>query len=215
MDPLICDTPPINLSEVNVEENYEEYSRKPEGNTLGIVGFVLSIICVTAVIGLPLSIIALRRRPRGLAIAGVVLGAIFLLLQIGAVFLVLTFIEDQKWESVSNWIDYNKSNSQIVTAATEYELKNGRYPAKLSDLELGTDVTNDPWGNSYRLSYVKHPFDDSVLPYLQSAGKDGIWDNEDDPTKSGKSQLIDIEEFNEKRTHRSKDVVPEVENEKK
>ena len=54
----------------------------PPSNGLGVAGFVLSLLgflgtCgLLSPIGLILSLIALRKQPRGLAIAGVIIGAV-------------------------------------------------------------------------------------------------------------------------------------------
>lgn len=59
-----------------------DYAPQPESNGLGIAGFVVSLCgliltcgCASP-IGLVLSLVALRKEPRGLAIAGTVIGAI-------------------------------------------------------------------------------------------------------------------------------------------
>jgi hypothetical protein len=56
------------------------YPPKVEENTLGLIGFILSLaglfLCVAAPIGLILSLMGLRRDPKGFALAGTIIGGI-------------------------------------------------------------------------------------------------------------------------------------------
>jgi len=61
-----------------------QYYQPPQENTLGLLGFVTSLIglffCMAAPIGLILSLMALRQQPKGFAIAGTIIGGITTLL---------------------------------------------------------------------------------------------------------------------------------------
>src|SRR6186713_2362470 len=62
---------------------------KPQENTLGIVGFIVSLfgffVCIAALVGLVLSLMGLRREPKGFAIAGTVIGGLGTLMWLGVV----------------------------------------------------------------------------------------------------------------------------------
>lgn len=187
-----------------MEENFEEYNRKNDGNTLGIIGFILSLIVCTAIIGLPLSLLALKKRPRGLAIAGVVLGTIFLTAQIGGVYLAVTSIEETNWETVGNFWEGQMESAQIAAASQQYFDKNDKYATKISDLPLAEDIKIDPWGHKYRLVYTISR-NGGYSPLIQTPGRDGIWDNDDDPKAMTRSTIIDPETVNEPREDEPKD----------
>jgi hypothetical protein len=57
-----------------------QYYQSPQENTLGLVGFIASLVglffCVAAPIGLILSLMGLRQQPKGFAIAGAIIGGI-------------------------------------------------------------------------------------------------------------------------------------------
>ena len=179
-----------------MEENFEDYRRNSGSNGLGIAGFILSLIFCTAIIGLPISIFALKRQPRGLAIAGTVLGAIFVLIQGAVIFMMVQSVRESGWESLENAWEGHRDSTQVVVACQQYFEQNGKYAAELSDLNLAEDVITDPWGHKYRLKYMKSPFDNSYLPLVLSPGRDGVFDNDDDPTKLPESSVFDADELN-------------------
>ena len=122
---------------------YEE----PAGNRLAIVGFVLALLGPLALIGVIVSAVAARRRPRGLAIAGIIVGIVMLLITaVCGGFGIYMFSFYQKAvpivEEISN--DYQ----QIQASIESYKLaNNGSLPADLSVLGLTQDALEDPFGN--------------------------------------------------------------------
>ncbi len=172
-----------------MEDSYENYKRSTGGNTLGIVGFILSLLCITAVIGLPLSLIALRRQPRGLAIAGTVIGLIFLGLQVVGGVSFYNKMSESNFGSFANFLEYTTDLSKVASAAEKYKEENGAYPDSLADLVLDDDAKTDPWGNSYRLEQIVGVGGNQIV--LRTAGEDGLWDTEDDPMPNSKPKEID------------------------
>ncbi len=145
---------------------YDDMSQEqpaPKSNVLGIVGFVLSILCLTAPLGLLLSLIALRRPPRGMAIAGTIVGVIFsAILIIGAWFVSLT-------------IPYAVSGGKMIGVMQEAQGQSPP-PADLSGLNIPVELQTDQWGNAFR--YELSP--DGSTFTLTTAGPDGQFDTADD-----------------------------------
>ncbi|HED53909.1 MAG TPA: hypothetical protein ENJ00_06875 [Phycisphaerales bacterium] len=160
-------------------------------NTLGIVGFILSLLgfvgtCgLLSPIGLILSIIALRREPKGFAIAGLILGilgtivfalamlifGVFALAFVGLLAAGITL-------SVPNLTTYSEI-IQIEAAVEQYAKNNGgALPDSLttaigSNTELATDYWDQP--------YVYESLDSGQFR-ITSLGADGIAGTEDDIT---------------------------------
>ncbi|MBT8486224.1 MAG: hypothetical protein HKO59_16120 [Phycisphaerales bacterium] len=163
-------------------------------NGLGIAGFICSMVGLLVTggllcpVGLIISLIACGRRPRGFAIAGVVVGflgtcgwvlifvfagaAILAALGIAAVAVVLT--EAETVEITSDMVN-------IAIAVKGYEQENDFLPASLDDLTLKSATRLDPWGNRYEY----HLTDEPPGYELVSAGEDGRFGSTDDVALSG------------------------------
>jgi hypothetical protein len=170
----------------------------PERNGLGVAGFVCSLVgLVTAgilcPIGLLLSLVALGRRPRGFAIAGVILGLVgscgglivaavivSLVLAGGAAVALAVLISDpQRLEISTDMVT-------IAAAVQQYKQQNRVLPASLDDLKLENSVRTDPWGHPYEY----HFSDATELGFdLISAGKDGQFGTDDDASLSTLDRL--------------------------
>lgn len=162
---------------------------RAESNGLGLAGFICSLVglCsggVLSPIGLILSLVALKDRPRGFAIAGVVLGAlgscgilltvilffvapIALLGAIGAAGAAGIFPQlDARWEMA-------QINSEVIA----YRDRTGALPLKLDDLHINkTDLESDPWGHPY--VYTLGP--NGMTYEIMSLGPDGQQGTPDD-----------------------------------
>lgn len=161
--------------EYGYEGSYEQPmpgEGRPQSNVLGIVGFILSF-CVSP-IGLILSLIALRKPPRGLAIGGVVVGVLGTV-----VWAVLIASMAAGWKYIKAGIEGVTDYQQINAAMTSYHQNNGSYASSLDDLSgLTSDEKIDAWGTAYRLE-VKP---DGSGWDLISAGMDGKFGTSDDIT---------------------------------
>lgn len=142
-------------------------------NGLGIAGLVVSILGILTCglispLGLLLSLIAMLKRPRGLAIAGTVVG----LVGTGILFLVggsivAGFMFAGKAIETAAKIEQAK---QIIAA---YHTENGSYPDGIEGNKL-IDGINDDWGNALR-------YDGDEQSYtIRSASFDGKMDTPDD-----------------------------------
>jgi len=62
---------------------------RPQENTLGLIGFIVSLagffVCIAAPVGLMLSVMGLRREPKGFAVAGTIIGTLAMLMWLGVV----------------------------------------------------------------------------------------------------------------------------------
>ena len=146
-----------------------QYSYAPaprETNGLGIAGFVCSLVGLLATggllcpVGLILSLIAIGRRPRGFAVAGLILGLvgscgwIIAFFVFGAVLLAMmatalglavavALTEPEKMEITGDM-------ANMAVAIALYEEENKYLPADLETLGLRPTVLRDPWGTPYQ-----------------------------------------------------------------
>jgi len=166
-----------------------------ESNSLGIGGFVCALIGLVlgpltgglgaflCLIGLVLSLIALGRRPRSFAIAGVILGllgscagiAIVLVAGMGllAMFGLVAFALLMESDRIQLTLDM----VNITAVVQRYEEENRRLPESLDGLEVSESMLLDPWGMEYRYQLIPEfemGFD------LVSAGPDHQFDTDDD-----------------------------------
>jgi len=158
-------------------------------NTLGLAGFVTSLVGVTFTggllcpVGLILSLFALRRQPRGFAVAGTVLGffgscwgclaatiALPVLGVIGSAIALLLTGGVPAFETLDHMM-------QVKFAISVYENKNGAPPNTLADLQLPQDIIEDGWGTPLQYQLTNTP---PVWNWtLQSAGSDQTLDASD------------------------------------
>jgi hypothetical protein len=162
------------------------------GNALGLAGFITSLVGVVLTggflcpVGLVLSLIALRREPRGFAIAGVVIGllgscggclalVIGLPLLAGAVVMLgaFGFVVGGGLPALHT-IDHML---QVRAAIESFEKTNGRLPASLSEITMPRDMLEDGWGTP--LQYSTSIKGQRATWSLQSAGPDRQLDADD------------------------------------
>ncbi|MFO0832103.1 MAG: type II secretion system protein GspG [Phycisphaerales bacterium] len=155
------------------------------GNALGIIGFVFSLLgllasCCTCIfpvlglvslLGLVLSFVAVFRRPKGMAITGIILGAIGL---------ILTLVGGLVWLGASTMGGFMQVIEVAVDAkAVEaYRSSHGAYPASLSTLsgEVPPQFETDNWNNPY----VYEVSGDGQSFTIRSMGPDGMDNTSDD-----------------------------------
>jgi len=153
---------------------------RPSGtNGLGIAGFVVSLAgiltCGVAFpIGFILSLVALRRHPRGLAIAGTVIGGLGTLAAIALVVLVV---------STPEILDGFKTAITIAQAHAvieEHRDENDALPGE-EDGNALIEHLEDGWGNPLRYEVTGDGY------IIRSAGPDGEFGTRDDiPPTPGK-----------------------------
>ena len=153
-----------------------------EENTIAVIGFIFAIIsftgiCIAAPIGLILSIIGLRKEPRGLAIAGFIISGIttlfygFIAALYGTVILACIGLGAAVTPSI-------QTISALTDAAHQIEdAKNaeGSYPGAEKGNALIADKT-DYWKQPLRYEPTADGF------VVRSAGADKKFDTSDDMT---------------------------------
>lgn len=127
--------------------NSSEYDieRAPQSNVLGIVGFILAF-CLGP-IGLLISLIALAKRPRGFAIAGVLVGLITT-----GVLVILGFGAWKMKDLIMATANTQMQYTQIDAAVSSYKAaNNGTLPADLASANIAGGVPNDFWGTPWQI----------------------------------------------------------------
>ncbi len=181
------------------EHDRIERSNAPvTANGLGIAGFVCSVIglCTGGLlspVGLILSLIALNRPPRGLAIAGVVIGAlgscgiiaaaVFVPVLIAVALAALGLTAAAVGIAALAGPDVE---AQVEMAILAFNVENykkqhsGALPNSLLDAAQSVDPNSglfkDPWGHEY----IFEPSEDGHTYRIFSAGLDGIPGTPDD-----------------------------------
>ena len=151
-------------------------------NGLGVAGFVTSLVGLVMCgglicpIGLLLSTVALFKRPRGLAIAGFIIGLIgsswIIVIVAVVLFIGAAGVAAMGSGAFEFSLDTNKIHAQV---AAHYQ-RNSALPSTLAVLPLDQETLIDPWGAQYK--YEIDP--DGTRYTLTTSGRDGLWDTDDD-----------------------------------
>jgi len=159
----------------------------PATNGLGLAGFIVSITglvltCgILCPVGFVISLFALRREPRGFAIAGAVIGAVgslfALVVGAGIFFLVTGMTEAVK--TGTGPIQTVFALTEAVSTIEEEKAEKGRLPNVVQGNELIARI-HDGWKRPLRYE----PHEDSFT--IRSAGADGEFDTSDDETTDGR-----------------------------
>jgi type II secretory pathway pseudopilin PulG len=174
---------------------YQPTYPKPAGdqtNVPGLIGFILALVglfisCGTlAPIALILSIIGMRKEPKGLAIAGLILsilGLIELLIvaiyfaAVAAMFASCLGLAAVGVQEAAKQIETDNALRMAETEIENYQLANGELPDDVTGNQR-IEHLRDGWKN--KLRYERN-FDEDGYDVI-SAGPDGIFDNFDDKT---------------------------------
>ncbi len=149
---------------------------RTQSNRLGMAGFVCAVVgsltCgVLSPLALVFSAIALFKRPRGLAIAGTVLGLIgSLWLAFFGVALVLGMLGLRVAEEIATTDSLRDAAMRI----DEYEGEHGAYPSQEEGQRIIQPYTDD-WGNALRYAVVA-----GGAYTIISSGRDGTFGTADD-----------------------------------
>lgn len=175
-----------------------------QSNGMGLAGFIVSLVGLFAScglispVGLVMSLVGLRREPRGLAIAGVVIGLIgsiwlFIALAFGLFAAILAAIGiGAAATAVNSMADIERTERTLASvrqAVVEYEADAGK-PAYAVELLEPTFLTRsdmyDSWGRALEFSLTP---ENQYL--VRSLGPDGAANTEDDVTIKFGSSLPD------------------------
>jgi hypothetical protein len=147
--------------------NVPVYYLPPTSNGLGLAGFVVSLVGLLSLgilcpIGLILSLFALAKRPRGFAVAGVILGLlgscggiIAVVAIVGAVAAAIT-LGSMAYVALNDpeHLEVSTDLSEIGQAVERARTPEGYPPAALTTLRLDSDILLDPWGRPYEYHLV-------------------------------------------------------------
>lgn len=171
-----------------MNQNLPNAHTPPPSNGLGVAGFVLSLLgfigtCgLLSPIGLLLSLIALRKQPRGLAIAGTIIGAVgsiwmlFALLVFGVMIMGLLAVAGAGVAMTLPNIQTAGNMLEMRTEINEYHATLGSLPESVDTITtLKPDLKLDAWNNS-----IRYEITGPNRYELSSAGPDGTWDTADD-----------------------------------
>lgn len=161
-------------------------------NGMGVASFVFSILAFVAlpvvgsIVGLVLGIIAMRREPKGLAIAGTVLSVVGLLIAcavLAAFAMMFGFFASlaQGFSTQSSVAVTIGSQQWAATGAAQHLAATGDWPSDIEFLNGGAAVF-DAWGTPMVLKVVAEGDgpDAPTRASIESAGPDGVFDTEDD-----------------------------------
>lgn len=163
--------------------NEMTYTEPPrQSNGLGIAGFVVSLVALVTCllplspIGMILSCVAIFRRPRGFAIAGLVLGLLGTLIVIVFTVFILA-VGFSLAAGIVMLASMLGGNALTVYGSIEDHYENtGALPASLDDLSLSSTALLDNHGAPFR--YIQT--EDGGAYWLISDGPDGLPDTTDD-----------------------------------
>jgi hypothetical protein len=153
---------------------------RTQTNGLAIGGFVVSLVgiltCgVISPIALILSLVALKKQPRGFAIAGTVIGGIGTLMIAGIVVVIFAVPEFKQGLETGLVI------AEAHTIIESHRGENDALPSEEEGNRLIEDL-EDGWGNPLRYEL------DGEKPVIRSAGPDGEFDTKDDIPPSKESR---------------------------
>ena len=160
----------------------------PPKNTLGLTAFIFSILGVTclpvlgALAGLVCGIIAVRREPRGFAIAAIAISAVGGCL-IVPIFLLPAILLPAlaKARATVRSMETAVQGEMLQMEVERFRADRGRLPNDLAESasHAGRDtLTTDSWGNEFKL--VVDDGEGGTTYSIRSAGRDGAFDTEDD-----------------------------------
>ena len=171
-----------------MNQPHTHHPAPPPSNGLGVAGFVLSLLgflgtCgLLSPIGFILSLVALRKEPKGLAIAGVIIGAIgslwflFALVIFGFMLMGLLAIAGAGVAMTLPNIQTAGNMLQMHTEINDYHSTLGKLPESVDAITtLKPDLKLDAWNNN-----IRYDITGTNTYELRSAGPDGAWDTADD-----------------------------------
>lgn len=160
------------------------YVQRPS-NSMGVAGFIISLVgwvsCgILCPIGLVLSLIGLRKQPRGFAVAGVILGVLGTIWAVIALFFgglaMLLACGGVVCGGIAPQVVTNVHIGATAKAVERFKREHGRLPVMIEELTGHAKRSHrDGWDRPLRLS-----IDDQGGFTITSDGPDGVPGNGDD-----------------------------------
>ena len=173
-----------------------QYYQPPQENTLGLVGFIASLIglffCVAAPVGLIISLMGLRQQPKGFAIAGTIIGGVTTLFYLAIVALYGAFLAACIGIGVAA---QPMAQTMATLSDAQQTIENakgpgGTYPGQAEGDGLIAGKT-DYWQNTLRYE----PTDGGFV--IRSAGADKQFNTADDLTVDDFGSSFEMPEIDE------------------
>jgi hypothetical protein len=153
---------------------------------VGLIGCCFQPAALLSLAGLILSIIGLSKRPKGLAVAGTILGIlglagfliVFLLIGVAVLaFVPLTIaLAAMAGPDIETAIEEAVLHQQVA----QYIDQTGSMPVDLSQIpDMDERILTDPWETPYKLEVIDPGTEQYII---RSAGPDKVFDTEDDIT---------------------------------
>ncbi|MDX2148415.1 MAG: hypothetical protein SFZ23_12925 [Planctomycetota bacterium] len=165
------------------------FTRSAERNTLGLAGFITSLVALVFSLGLlsPVAMIisffGLFKKPRGFALAGFVLGLVgsigLLLLMLLGVFAII--LGGLGIAAVAPHIERTVEQHQLAALVQSYHEQHRKLPLTLAELDAHAGTLTDSWDRPYR--YFVEPAPEGQEPtrfVISSDGPDSMFDTPDD-----------------------------------
>ena len=161
-------------------------------NTVGMIGFIISLIgllltCgLASPLGLLVSLFGLFKPPRGMAIAGTVLGLIGtgFLATVGLTIIGTVMAMVGLAKAVGTEFETDTAIGKAKATIESYQREHGKLPDGVEGNKLIIDL-KDGWKNSLRYDYEQ----DSTSFLIRSAGEDGKFDTDDDRTSEDQPSI--------------------------
>jgi hypothetical protein len=165
---------------------YQSAFERPPGNGLGIAGFIVSLVGIftcglLAPVGLILSAVGMRKEPRGLAVAGLVMG-ILGLLEAAAVVVFFVLAVQSASRGIAALGPHFTTITAIPAAGMRIKMYSDKHGAALpADVDGNTEIAamRDGWGHPLRYHQVN-----ATEFEIRSGGPDGLFDTADDLNES-------------------------------
>ena len=150
-------------------------------NRLGLVAFILSLVgfCVPFVASLAAlicGIIAVRRQPRGFAIAAIVISCLSGCF--GGLTLTLLLPALAAGRNAAKMVKTNISGNEALIRVSEFKVDQRTLPKDLVECYGDEIPPFDAWGTPLKLVIETEGTTTNI--FVWSAGKDAVWDSEDD-----------------------------------
>jgi hypothetical protein len=167
---------------MTADQNASEVGPEKQSNGIGTAGFIVSLVAVPTCgvlspVALVLSLLGLKKRPNGLAIAGTVIGAVgtvwLALVGVGMVmaFLGLKKVAKETGGDVPTTVAMGGAMAAIISHVSQ----DGKLPESAAGNALIAEF-KDSAGRALRYEPSGQNF------VIRGAGKDGVFDTPDDVT---------------------------------
>lgn len=185
------------MTTIQSRQTIPYYEPIPATNSLGLAGFIVSLVGwftggILCPIGLLLSLIALTKRPRAFAVAGVILGlmgsclGLIVAVVVASAVLGAAALAGTAWVAINDTdnIEITADMAEIQKAVMKAQGSDPVPPASLTGLGIDPEALKDPWGEPYMYVLTEESPGGKVRFDLITTGKDRTLGTPDDVSLS-------------------------------